>query len=211
MDHTQNSVSIFNKYARIYQDKFMDVSLYHDTFDIFCDSIVKANAHVLELACGPGNITKYLLTKRPDLNILGTDLSENMIALARENNPGASFQVMDSRDLLKLNKKYDAILGGFCLPYLTKEDVFQLINDASKTLSSNGVLYLSTMEDDYNISGLRKSSEGDEMFMYYHQADYLTTSLLHNDFKIVHISRKTTSMTDGSTVTDLVIIASKNA
>jgi len=49
------------------------------------------------------------------------------------------------------------------------------------------------------------------MFMYYHQADYLTTSLLHNDFKIVHISRKTTSMTDGSTVTDLVIIASKNA
>src|SRR6476660_8726042 len=53
------AVSLFNKLAKQYQDKYMDVSLYHHSFDIFCRHISKPNAEILELACGPGNITKY--------------------------------------------------------------------------------------------------------------------------------------------------------
>lgn len=209
MDHSKNSVSIFNKYAREYQDKFMDVSLYHDTFDIFCDSIPKIGAEILELACGPGNITKYLLNKRPDFKILGTDLSENMLTLAKKNNPGAVFQLMDARAIHLLNHQYDAIMVGFCLPYLSKKEVFKLISDSNKILSSDGILYISTMEDDYSRSGFRKGSQGDEIFMYFHEVDYLTQSLLDNNFVVVDIDIKKTTMTDGSVVRDLVMIASK--
>ena len=59
MDKSQNAVNIFNKLAKHYQDKFMDTSMYHETFDIFCSLIKKQNAGILELACGPGNITQY--------------------------------------------------------------------------------------------------------------------------------------------------------
>lgn len=211
MDHTKNAVSIFNKYASEYQDKFMDVSLYHDTFDIFCDSIPKTGAEILELACGPGNITKYLLSKRPDFKILGTDLSENMIALAKVNNPEANFQLMDSRNIYLLNHHYDGIMVGFCLPYLSKKDVFKLISDSTRILLPKGIIYISTMEDDYSRSGFRKGSQGDEIYMYFHHADYLTQSLLEHDFKIIHIDRKVTVMSDGTSVTDLVIMASKNS
>ena len=81
------AIEVFDKCATIYQDKFMDLKLYHDSFNVFCSHIKKANPDILDVACGPGNITHYLLKKRPDFKILGIDLSPNMIALAQKNNP----------------------------------------------------------------------------------------------------------------------------
>ncbi|NQX43266.1 class I SAM-dependent methyltransferase [Pedobacter steynii] len=98
-DKTKNAVAVFNKRANEYQDKFMDTQLYHESFDLFCEHITKENADILELACGPGNIIKYLLKKRPDFNILGIDLSLNMIDLAKANNPTATFELMDCRNV----------------------------------------------------------------------------------------------------------------
>jgi ubiquinone/menaquinone biosynthesis C-methylase UbiE len=70
MDKTKIAVKIFDSSAHVYQDKFMNVDLYRESLDLFCDTIVKENASVLELACGPGNVTKHLLQKRPDFKIL---------------------------------------------------------------------------------------------------------------------------------------------
>lgn len=210
MDKTKIAVDIFNKLASAYQDKFMDVSLYHDTFDIFCNNIKNKNADILELACGPGNITQYLLSKRPDFKLLGTDLAPNMIELAKINNPSAQFQLLDSRDIRKLNKTYDAIMCGFILPYLSKEDAIQLIKDAAFILNSDGAIYISTMEDDYSKSGFKKGSTGDEIYMHFHQADYLTEALIEAGFTIIDVQRKTYPAADNSTVVDLILIAKKN-
>lgn len=180
MDKNKQAVEIFNKLAQGYQDKFMDVSLYHDSFDVFCNLIKKEDANLLELACGPGNITQYLLKKRPDLTILGTDLAPNMIELAKTNNPKANFQLLDSRNINSLNKTFDAIMCGFCLPYLSKEEAIQLIADASNVLTNDGVFYISTMEDDYSKSEFKKGSSGDQIFMHFHEGAYLTEALKIN-------------------------------
>jgi ubiquinone/menaquinone biosynthesis C-methylase UbiE len=207
MDKTKVAVRVFNKRANLYQEKFMDVSLYNDTFDLFCDKITKENASILELACGPGNITKYLLNKRPDLKILGIDLAPNMLELAKINNPAAEFKLMDCRDIGTINKKYDAIMCGFCLPYLSKEGAVKLIGDASKILESKGLIYISTMEDDYHKSGIRRGSYGDEIYIHFHQADYLADALIENNFKLIEIQRKDFLNPDGTTTIDLILIA----
>jgi 2-polyprenyl-3-methyl-5-hydroxy-6-metoxy-1,4-benzoquinol methylase len=182
-----------------------------DTFDLFCDLIDKKNAEIFEIACGPGNITKYLLTKRPDFKILAIDIASKMIDLAKINNPSATFQLMDCRDIDKLDKKYDAIMCGFCLPYLSKEESEKLISDASGLLRSDGVLYLSTMEDDYNKSGLESPSFGgeDKMYIHYHQADYLMNALNNKGFKIIDLQRKDYPEENETFTTDLIIIAKK--
>jgi ubiquinone/menaquinone biosynthesis C-methylase UbiE len=209
MDKTKIAVEIFDKLADVYEGKFMDVSMYGDTFDLFCNSIQKQHPDVLELACGPGNITRYLLNKRPDLKILGTDLAPKMLELALQHNPEAIFKIMDCRDLGKLDRQYDAVMCGFGLPYLSKEDAIKLIHDASSILTDGGILYISTMEDDYSKSGLRSGSSGDQMYMHYHQADYLTTALEENGFKIIGLTRKEYPAGDGTDITDLVIVAGK--
>ncbi len=209
MDKTKIAVEIFNKYAEKYQGKFMNVDLYKESFDAFCETIKKQNASILELACGPGNITKYLLSKRTDFKLLGTDLAPNMIELAKVNNPTATFQMMDCRDLLSLKQKFDGIVCGFCFPYLSKEEAIRLIADSTKALNENGVIYISTMEDDYSKSGFEKGSAGDEIFMHYHQADYLTEALLQNNFTIVDLQRKVYTPEGKATVNDLMIVAKR--
>ncbi len=209
MDKTKLAVDVFDKFAQLYQDKFMDTGLYHDTFDLFCQSITRENADILEIACGPGNITQYLLKKRPDFKILGTDLAPNMLALATINNPTAEFKIMDGRDIGTLGQKYDGIMCGFCLPYLSKEEAIKLIHDAAHLLHPAGVIYISTMEDDYSKSGLETSSAGNQMYMHYHEAGYLTEALQENGFDILDLQRKEYSKPDGSPVVDLIITAQK--
>lgn len=208
MDKSKSAANIFNKYADLYQDKFMDVSLYHESFDVFCGAIKKPNASVLELACGPGNITKYLLNKKPNLKIFGIDLAPNMIELAKQNNPSADFRVMDCREIKMLNKTYDAVMCGFCLPYLSKEETLTLISDCSGLINDGGVIYISTMEDDYSKSGFKKGSKGDEIFMHYHEAAYLIQALEKNGFEMMFTDRKN-STSNNEPVIDLILIAKK--
>lgn len=208
-DKIQQAAGIFNEAANSYQEKYMDTSVYHSTFDLFCNSIVKSGADVLDIACGPGNITKYLLEKRPDLKILGIDLAPNMLVLARINNPAAEFQLMDGRDIGTLHRKYHGIMCGFCLPYLSKEEAVDLVSDASKILLPGGVLYVSTMEDDYSKSGIQRSSSGNELYMHYHEAGYLCKAFEENGFEIIKLQRISYTSADATPTTDLVIIGIK--
>lgn len=204
-DHTKIAVGVFDKVAELYQDKFMDVSMYHHSLDLFCENTVE-NATVLEVACGPGNLTKYLLSKRPDLKTLATDLAPKMIELGKANNPTAEFQLLDARKIKQLGRKFDAIVNGFGLPYLSKKETIQFIADSAIILNTGGVIYLSTMEGDNDNSKYVRGSTGDEVFMNYHEADYLIKNLEKNHFMIIGIQRKEYLYQDQPT-TDLIIIA----
>jgi SAM-dependent methyltransferase len=210
MNELQTPKEVFDKRATEYQEKFMDVSMYADTFLLFC-SLLPNGAHVLELACGPGNITKYLLALRPDLNFTCTDIAPKMIQLAKQNCPQATFQLLDCRDLDTLDTSYDAILCGFCLPYLNKQEALNLIHDACNKLNADGVLYISTMEDDYEKSGVRESSYGDKVLMYYHEGDYLRAAFEGAGFSVNQIVRKETISADGTKTIDLVMIGRKTS
>jgi predicted TPR repeat methyltransferase len=209
MPQTDPTATLFNKYAHQYQEKFMDYGLYHDSFDRFCALVEKQKAEVLEIGCGPGNITRYLLNMRPDLHILGIDIAENMLALAAINNPTASFQMMDCREIGTLGRKFDAIVCGFCLPYLSKEESLNFIREAEDLLNAGGMLYISTMEDDYSKSGFKGSSSNpdDKLFIHYHEAGYLTEALAENGFEILDLQRLDFPAEMGDPATDLILLA----
>lgn len=209
MDTTQLAVDLFDKRADDYQEKYMDQGLYHHSFDVFCGYIPTKNAAVLDIACGPGNVAQYLLQKRPDFDILGIDLAPNMVRLAQANNPNATFRVMDIRAVRQLDQHYDGILCCFGLPYLSKEAAIALISDVAALLKPNGIFYLSTMEDDYEKSGTRYSSKGEALYMFFHQADYLTEALTQNGFTVLNVIRQDFPTTDGTKTTDLLMIAKR--
>jgi 2-polyprenyl-3-methyl-5-hydroxy-6-metoxy-1,4-benzoquinol methylase len=201
-----NTKKIFNDAAKIYFEKYGDLNNYNSSFDLFCDSLDKENAAILELACGPGNITKYLLKKRPDFKILGTDFAPKMIEIAKRENPKADFQVMDLKELKNLPLKFDGILCGFGLPYLSKEEAIQFIHDSKTQLNQNGLLYISTMEDDYSKSGIETGSTGEGMMMHYYEKEYLLQTLKQEGFTILLCQNQ--KFEEGEyRMTDLIIIA----
>lgn len=204
MDKNRQAIEVFNKNAALYQSKYMSVDAYRISLDLFCDNI-PTGASILELACGPGNITKYLLDKRPDFNILATDLAPEMLKIAKANNPSANTQSLDCREITSLSQKFDAIVCGFALPYLSKEEALQLIKDSATVLNPGGLLYISTMEDDYSKSGWITASTGEQVYMYYHQSDYLEQAMTDNGLQLIHQNSQPSANGD----TDLVMVAKK--
>lgn len=167
MDQYKETFDTWNNVASLYEQKFMQMDFYNDTYDYFCKHIQQPNATILEIGCGPGNITKYLLCKRPDFNIYGIDIAPNMIALAKQHNPTARFAVMDSRQIRTLHTTYDGIIAGFCLPYLSPVEGRELVAAAGELLNSNGMIYLSFVEGAPEQSGF-KTGSGGRVYFYYH-------------------------------------------
>lgn len=210
MDNNIKTLQTWDKLADQYQDKFMDMDLYNDGYDTFCDLVEKQYPDVFEIGCGPGNITKYILSKRPDFNILAIDTSPNMIRLAEYNNPSAGFRVMDCRKIDTLQQEFDAIICGFCMPYLSKDECIKLIKDCSLLLKNDGILYFSTIENDYEKSTFETSSDGQHtMFVYYHEEGYLQKALREIYFELVELTRKNFPKADGTTSSHMIFIARK--
>ncbi|MFN8395858.1 MAG: class I SAM-dependent methyltransferase [Bacteroidia bacterium] len=206
-DQNRLAVEAFDLRAMVYQERFMDVSSYAASLNAFCDGIPNPQAHILELACGPGNVTKYLLDRRPGWRIIATDLAPTMVQLAQANNPTADCRVMDARDLGAIQDRFDGVMVGFGLPYFTLLEAKQMIQDAARLLLPGGLIYLSSMEDDPSRSGIMTNSYGDQVFMNYHLGADLLAILREMGFSVTYLHRQDFLRPDGSKWHDLLIVA----
>lgn len=209
MDKQQETIKTWDKVAKLYQDNFMDLNYYDHTYDHLC-SLLKPNASIFEIGCGPGNITKYLLNKSREYKIDGIDTSPQMIELAKANNPTASFSVMDGRYLDAISKHYNAVVCGFCVPYLSEDDCAKLFRDCKRILLPGGVLYLSFMEGAPSLSGYKTGSSGHKMYFYYHELNTIRTQLETNGFKEIQLYHIDYPKKDGIADIHTVLIAQRS-
>ena len=101
MQEQKDIIHCYDKTARNYADKFID-ELSHKHLDrIMLKSFALENldrGKLIDLGCGPGQTTKYLsdcgLT-----DILGIDISSQMVAAAKNINSQLHFETADILDL----------------------------------------------------------------------------------------------------------------
>lgn len=209
MDSYKVTFETWNKVASLYQEKFMGLKLYNDSYDRFCNSIDINRPHIFEIGCGPGNITKYLLSKRPDFNLFGIDIAPNMIELARTHNPLARFDQMDARNISNVKSTFDGIICGFCLPYLSPSDSEKFITDCSLLLHKNGCIYLSFVEGDPARSGFQTGTSGDRTYFYFYELETIKRILQSNHFEILEILKLNYERSKSETELHTIIIAKK--
>ena len=208
-DKYKETFETWDKVAVLYQEKFMHLDLYNETYNFLCDALPNGHSFILEIGCGPGNITKYLLSKMPNLSILATDVSPNMIALAKRNNPTANFAEIDARNIDQINTKFDAIVCGFCLPYLSPIDAKKLLHDACNMLHKKGLLYISFVAGSAEKSGYQKGSSGYRTYFYFHDLRKLHKILNAHNFEIIKSFEISYEKLDNEMDIHSVIIAMK--
>jgi SAM-dependent methyltransferase len=209
MDRSADSARVFHKLADRYRDKFMDLTLYDDSYRDFCDLVRPGRARVLDAACGPGNVACYLMAQRPELDLLGIDLAPRMVELAREAVPSAHFTVHDCRRLADLRGTFDGIICAFGLPYLSEEEAMAFVSAAGEVLDPGGVLYLSTMLGKVEDSGFEKCSTGDEVYIHYHSEEQVGGWLQDCGFTVLKQRRLASPSGAARKTTDLIVIAKK--
>jgi 2-polyprenyl-3-methyl-5-hydroxy-6-metoxy-1,4-benzoquinol methylase len=205
-DPYRETQKVWDNLAHLYQERFMNLTIYNESYAAFC-ALLPPHPSILEIGCGPGNITKYLVSKRPDSIIEAIDTSPQMIALAKTNNPSVYFNVMDCREIHSINKQFHAIVCGFCLPYLSETDCSKLIYDCATHLVPNGILYMSFVAGETSLSGYKTGSTGDSMYFYYHELGTIQSDLKANGFKDIQTITVDYLLQNGAQEQHTIVIA----
>ncbi|MEU6536661.1 class I SAM-dependent methyltransferase [Streptomyces sp. NPDC047000] len=108
-------------------------------------------ARVLDLGCGTGLPTARQLADA-GLDVVGVDLSGNMVDLARKHVPEADFQQMDIADLRPGGPadlgRFDAVAAFFSLLMLPRAEIPLALGTIHHLLNPGGLFVLSMVEAD---------------------------------------------------------------
>jgi trans-aconitate methyltransferase len=209
MDSNEVNLNSWNKVADLYETHFMDLAIYNSTYSLFCDLFSEKNPRILDIGCGPGNITKQLHHLLPEADLMGIDMAENMVGLAKKNVPNAYFEVMNCRDLDHYHGEFEGVIAGFCIPYLNPEETAKLFADVYDVLTEEGVFYVSFVPGDPNQSGFITGSTGDQMFFHYYLENDLKELLIETGFELIQRAEVIYSKKDSSTELHTVFITRK--
>lgn len=203
------SVTTFSKLASRYAEKYFDLDIYDRYLERFEKRIESRGASVLDVACGPGNVSAYLAKTRPDLHLVGVDLAEGMIEQARLRVPSAAFLVKDCRHIDELEKIFDASAFAFGLSYLTDDDANRFFCALNATLTDSAMLYLSTITGEPSWSGFETSSGGDRVYIRYRDGDDVVSMVERAGYKIEFAEVIASPANASKRTQDLILIAQR--
>lgn len=178
------TIPTWNKVAGLYEEKFMDLTIYDESYNQFIERMNCAAATILDVGCGPGNVARYLFRKNPGWQFHGVDAAPNMAERFRINIPGSRVTVMDIRNIDELAGRFDGITAGFCIPYLNDADTARMITAFRHLLNREGCVYISFVEGDPAASGLLTSSTGDQTYFYYHRLERIQEIMQSAGFQV---------------------------
>ena len=101
------------------------------------------------------------------------------------------------------------IICGFCIPYLSRADTYQLLKNCAVLLKPGGLLYFSTIKGDYDQSGYEVASTGDRTYVYYYNETDFLNELVENDFTLVKLEEINFPKTNGVTQINQIFISQK--
>ena len=105
---------------------------------------IKSDDFVLDLGCGTGVPYARLLVER-GFDVVGVDLSEDMVRVASENVPGASFARLSMSEIT-YRDEFDGVVSSFSMLLLPPELFRETASRIRSALVEGGCLYLSLNE-----------------------------------------------------------------
>lgn len=136
---TKKTREHFNETANDYDNTFDGryvKPMYKHILDFFSD---KEEAVILDLGCGSGNILVQLINQKREL--YGVDLSENMIAVAKERlKDNATLEIADAKDLPFEDNKFDYIICNASFHHYPYP--METLLEMNRVLKQNGVIII---------------------------------------------------------------------
>jgi ubiquinone/menaquinone biosynthesis C-methylase UbiE len=130
---TDERAVIWNRAAEEYADIFdgQVTEAIEPTLDA---AAVATGCTLLDIATGPGIIAAAASARGAD--VVGVDLAENMINVARLRHPAIRFEVADATDLPFEDESFDAVTMGFALFMIPEPD--KALREAHRVLRAGG-------------------------------------------------------------------------
>jgi SAM-dependent methyltransferase len=132
--------NLYTNLSSVYEAMYQSFIDYEAEYVFYSDILLNYHCEsVVEIGCGSGNLASRFSNNGFDY--IGMDLSEEMLALAKTNNPNAVFVKEDMRNF-NLQKKVEAcIITGRTISYLlTNNDVVNTFKAINNNLKMDGIV-----------------------------------------------------------------------
>ncbi len=176
--------STYNKIAKDWHKNHQQDDWWVEGVDKFI-SLLKQGSVVLDIGCGGGTKTKYLVNK--GLKVFGIDFSEKMIGIAKREVPEADFLTMDLRDVNDLEENFDGIFVQAVLLHFPKKEIRDVLKKIINKLKDGGYLYIAVKETKSGQPEEEIKIENDYGYQYERFFSYFMLEELKNlffDFKM---------------------------
>ena len=125
------------------------------------NSLLFPGSTVLDIGCGAGiPVDKFFLSRGH--KIIGLDISEKQIELAKKNLPNGKFKVEDMSNLAEKEYSVDAVISFYAIFHTPRETHGSILKKISSLVKNNGLLLI-TMGSS-NWEGKEGNFFGGEMF-----------------------------------------------
>jgi cyclopropane fatty-acyl-phospholipid synthase-like methyltransferase len=105
------------------------------------NALLTPDSKILDIGCGAGvPVDKYFLDRGH--KVIGLDISEKQIELARENLPDGEFKVEDMSELVEKEYSVDAVVSFYAIFHTPRETHGEILKKISSFLKINGLLLI---------------------------------------------------------------------
>ncbi|MEM8501935.1 MAG: methyltransferase domain-containing protein [Cyanobacteria bacterium P01_D01_bin.1] len=115
----------YNRLADVYDQRWN--AYITKTLDFFETWVNLSHAEkVLDVACGTGEFERIVLAKKPEQQIAGVDISEQMLAIAQRKLqpfPNVSFTVANASNLPFADQSFDVVVSANAFHYFDHPDI----------------------------------------------------------------------------------------
>lgn len=132
--------NLYGNLSDVYEAMYQSFINYNEEFAFYNNLLVKYHCkNVLEIGCGTGNLARRFVQN--NIAYAGLDMSEEMLAIAKRNNPQSEFVQGDMRSFDLQRKADAAIITGRTISYLVPdEDVLAAFKSINKNLNDGGIV-----------------------------------------------------------------------
>lgn len=129
---------VARKYHDLFHDEMNEKEYDRKLLDGFADNFGKASL-ICDAGCGPsGHIGRYVFEK--GIRVLGVDISDRCVELARKQNPGMRFEPGDIAKLAFADITFDGIIAYYSIINTPKNHVGKIFHECHRVLKPGGLL-----------------------------------------------------------------------
>lgn len=107
---------------------------------------IKANHHVLDLACGTGTLTILIKNSHSQAEVVGIDGDANSIEIAKTKAKKSSVEIQFdegmSFEMPYEDESFDRVISSLFFHHLTRENKLKTLREVKRVLKSNGELHI---------------------------------------------------------------------
>jgi ubiquinone/menaquinone biosynthesis C-methylase UbiE len=189
MQKQKGIIDCYDKTAKNYAEKFSNELEYKHLDRILLQAFAAENlakGRLIDLGCGPGQTTRFL-SECGVINIVGVDISSQMVRAARNVNPHLEFTTADMLNLPYPDGFFASAIAFYSLVHFDAEQLETAFKEIRRVLFNQGQLLFSFHVGDRVVHLDNFLDHPVNIDFYFFETDRITDLLIRLGFEIMDV------------------------